>query len=266
MKLIVIVLTVFSLKSCGSQKTTANMQDSQEARQVEKLSGTYAITVLGNNTKLPENAHLTFDDTKNRVSGYAGCNRFSGDYSIEGKTIKFGALISTKMYCKRFMDIENDLLRSLEKVNSFSIENSTLSILANDVVLIRASKDATIEKQSIPKYSIKYDAISRGIYKSISIKDNTLFFSNDRNSKPISRSCSAEEIELISTYLKNIDVGNLSTLEAPSKAHQFDGAAGATMSITKDGTTYQTPTFDHGKPNKAIADLVNTLIQMSEKQ
>ena len=265
MKFIIIALTVFAMKSCGNQKATANMQNDINAKQVEKLSGTYTITIIGNNTKLPEDAHLTFDESKLRVSGYAGCNRFSGDYSTEGNTIKFGALVSTKMYCKRFMDIENNLLRALEKANYFSLENGILSIQADTNVMVRATESKTIEKQA-SKYSLKYDAISRGIYQSIAIKDNTLFFTNGRDAKPISRSCSAEEIALITEYLNHIDVDNLSTLEAPSKAHQYDGAAGATMSITKDGTTYHTPTFDHGKPNKAIADLVNTLIQMSEKQ
>jgi heat shock protein HslJ len=40
---------------------------------------------------------LQFDG--NRLSGSAGCNRFSGSYSVDGGTLKAGPLIATEMAC-----------------------------------------------------------------------------------------------------------------------------------------------------------------------
>ena len=266
MKFITILLTIFALKSCGNQKATANMQDNMEAKQTEILSGKYSITLLGSNKNLPENIHLSFDDTKNTVSGFAGCNRFSGNYSIDGKTLKFGPIVSTKMYCKRFMDIENHVLKALENTNSYHLVNSKLTLQSDDFVLIEAIKNNTDNKALIDKYTIEYSAITRGTYKTISFVDNTLFYSNDRNTKPTARTCNADERAIISKLVNELNLDALATLEAPSKAHQYDGAAGATFSITNNGKTYQTQTFDHGKPHEDIAELVNALMSMSEKQ
>ncbi len=40
---------------------------------------------------------LQFDG--NRLSGSAGCNRFSGSYSVDGTTLKAGPLMATEMAC-----------------------------------------------------------------------------------------------------------------------------------------------------------------------
>ena len=42
-------------------------------------------------------ASLEFED--NRLSGSAGCNRFSGSYAIDGRTLTAGPLMATKMAC-----------------------------------------------------------------------------------------------------------------------------------------------------------------------
>ncbi|MBQ0787128.1 MAG: META domain-containing protein, partial [Oceanihabitans sp.] len=106
MKFITILLTVFALESCGNTKAATNLQNNTEAKQTETLSGKYMISSFIDNTEIPENSHLNFDATTNRVSGFAGCNNFSADYSTEGNTMKFGVFMSTKMQCKRFMDVE----------------------------------------------------------------------------------------------------------------------------------------------------------------
>lgn len=43
--------------------------------------------------------YMNFDAKEKRMSGYDGCNRTGGNYSIEGNTLKFAALFSTKMAC-----------------------------------------------------------------------------------------------------------------------------------------------------------------------
>lgn len=266
MKFITILLTVFALKSCGNTKAAANMQDNIEVKQTESLSGKYGITSFIKNAELPENIHLNFDETTNRVSGFAGCNNFSGDYSVEGNNIKFGPFISTKMYCKRFMDVELSLLKTLEEATSFSLENNTLTLKNNKEDLIFANKNISSKIAQGDDYSIEYSAITRGSYLNISIKDDSIISQKNRSSAPETRKCSQKETTDIFKKVALLNLEELQNLEPPSTAHQYDGAAGVTFTITKNGKTYRTKTFDAGKPNAEIEDLVNTILSMAEKQ
>ena len=266
MKFITILLTVFLLKSCGNTKAATNMQDNIEAKQTEILTGKYMISSFVKNTELPKNIHLNFDETTNRVSGFAGCNNFSGAYSVTGKTIKFGTFISTKMHCKRFMDVEQGLLKTLEETTSFSIENNMLTLKNSKEDLVFATKNNISKIIQEEGYTIEYVVTSRGIYKNITVKNNSIIYQKDRSSKVESRQCSTEETTSILKKMKDLSIEELPNLESPSKAHQYDGAAGATLKITKDGKTYQTQTFDQGKPNAKIEELVNTILSIAEKQ
>ena len=267
MKFITILLTVFALKSCGNTKAASNMQDNIQSKQTEVLSGKYNITSFADNKELPENIHLNFDAVANRVSGFVGCNNFSGKYTVNGNNIKFGPFMSTKMACKGFMDLEQSLLNTLEEETiTFSIENNVLTLKNGKKDLISANKNTSLKIAKDDDYSIEYLVVSRGTYKNVTVKNNSLNFQNDRGSKMESRKCSTEEIASIFSKMEDLSIDELPNLEAPSKAHQYDGAAGATLKITKDGVTYQTKTFDHGKPNTQIEDLVNTILSMTEKQ
>ena len=266
MKFITILLTVFALKSCGNTKAAANMQDNIEVKQTEILSGKYMISSFIKKTELPENMYLNFDETTNRVSGFAGCNNFSGAYSVEGNRIKFGPFVSTKMHCKRFMDVEQSLLKTLEETTSFSLENNMLTLKNDKEDLVFGSKKTTSRIAEGDDYTIEYIATSRGSYTNVTVKNNSLTFQKDRSSKIESRECSTEEVATLFKKMEDLSIDELPNLESPSKAHQYDGAAGATLKITKDGKTYQTQTFDHGKPNAKIEELVNTILSIAEKQ
>ena len=266
MKLITILLMAFALKSCGNSKATTNIQDDMEMNQTEILSGTYNITLVGNNKDLPENIHLNFDETKNRVSGFAGCNNFSGDYNIDGDIIKFGALMSTKMFCKRFMDIEQHVLKALEQTNTFSIKDNTLNLRNGESILIEAIKSRNERMVQDDDYTIEYTATTRGFYTQVIIKNGTLSIQKDRDhNAPIETIvCSEEELKALNTLLKEIDLEKLSIYEGPTKKRLYDGAAIANLKITWSGNDYSTPSFDHGYPNSNIEAFVNTITSMAK--
>ena len=61
-----------------------------------------------------------------RVSGNAGCNRFSGSLVVEGDKVVFGPLMSTKMACEN-MNLEAQLLSKLSgKSIKYSLSGDTL--------------------------------------------------------------------------------------------------------------------------------------------
>lgn len=56
------------------------------------------------------------------AGGSAGCNHYNGTYTVDGGTIAFGPLISTKMACEQpLMTMESTYLTSLQAATSYAI-------------------------------------------------------------------------------------------------------------------------------------------------
>ena len=70
---------------------------------------------------------VTFD-AKGKVYGDAGCNRFTGGYTITGDRIKIGPLASTMMYCEGKMDAEAAFLKKLQASTSFHATDMALTL------------------------------------------------------------------------------------------------------------------------------------------
>jgi len=266
MKFITILLTVFTLNSCGNSKATSNMQDNTDAKQTETLSGRYLVSSLVAIDELPSDTYLSFDETTNRVSGYAGCNRFSGNYTVDGNNIAFTNIIATRMYCKETMPAEQNLISALENANTFSIANNVLTLNNAKDTLVQAAKSESTKEAQKEEYTIEYTAVTRGTFINIVVKSDSITYQKDRRTKAETRTFNAEEKDAIYAKLNAVNLKELPSLEAPSKAHQYDGAAGAILTIVKNGQTYRSQTFDHGQPNTKIEDLVSTILSMTEKQ
>ncbi|ULC59950.1 hypothetical protein MBM09_02960 [Flaviramulus sp. BrNp1-15] len=118
--------------------------------------------------------------------------------------------------------------------------------------------------QTKENYVIEYTASSRGIYNQVTLDKNNISTLQKRGGTPIIKSCTEENWNSIMKHFKSIDVQNISTLKAPSKKFQFDGAAIAHLKITKGDKTYETPPFDHGNPPEEIAELVKEILSISE--
>jgi len=63
-----------------------------------------------------------------KINGDAGCNRFLGEYSVDGSTIDIGPLASTLMFCEGVMDAERALLKALEKSASYTVKGERLTL------------------------------------------------------------------------------------------------------------------------------------------
>ena len=82
----------------------------------------WTLAQLGENTNPVGNGGnpvtLRLDSTELRASGNAGCNRYSGPYTLAGSRLSFGPAISTKMACDQGMDVETAFLSMLPSVTS----------------------------------------------------------------------------------------------------------------------------------------------------
>ena len=90
----------------------------------------WVLTVLGGNDVTPSArnpAHLSFSEAT-VVSGATGCNRLSGPVTIDTHTMRFGALVSTRMACVDGADVETRFLAALEATRSWGLDSGKLRL------------------------------------------------------------------------------------------------------------------------------------------
>jgi putative lipoprotein len=74
-------------------------------------------------------ATLSFD-AEGRVSGSGGCNRLSTSVQIDGSSLTFGAIATTRRMCDpAVMNQEAKFLLALERTRQFRVEGSRLVLL-----------------------------------------------------------------------------------------------------------------------------------------
>lgn len=61
-----------------------------------------------------------------RVHGFAGCNRLTGGYRIEGTGLEFAQLAMTRMACAEGMDLEQRFSAVLERVTGYELAGDRL--------------------------------------------------------------------------------------------------------------------------------------------
>ena len=256
MKYITILLTVFLLKSCGNAKDITIMQENNEDQSIENITGNYLVTKLGANDNLSHVPTLEFDESTNRIFGFAGCNRFFGSYKREGNSITFSQLGSTKMMCNEEANtIENTFLNILNETNQIAIEDGNVILLKNENLLL------TTNKKQEQKITILYQASSRGSFEEISVSKDSFSLCNDIYRKHIkSFEYDVKDWNVCLELLKEIDVKNLPKIKAPTSMRQYDGAPHAMLTIKNDNETIQSNSFDHGHPPEEIKALVEKLL------
>lgn len=101
----------------------------------------WTLVQLGENSSPAGNGGkpvtMTLASAETRASGNAGCNRYSGPYTLSGTSLSFGPAISTKMACNEGMDVETAYLSMLPNVTSFAATDSSLVLLGANGALAR---------------------------------------------------------------------------------------------------------------------------------
>lgn len=81
---------------------------------------------------------INFDPSTKKVNGNSSCNNFSGTYELDGNDIHFGPLMSTKIGCPG--NGEQVFFKNLEKVKHFDIQENALTMIMDDIVVMRWKK------------------------------------------------------------------------------------------------------------------------------
>jgi hypothetical protein len=104
-----------------------------------------------------------------------------------------------------------------------------------------------------------YTATSRGFFQKITIKNQEVFVSKDRNAIEEGKGVKIPDSdwkELVANF-QAINLEEIPNLKSPTEKRFYDGAAIANLKITFKDKTYESQSFDHGFPPAAIEKLVN---------
>jgi len=92
----------------------------------------WKLVQLGEKQVIPTDqqreASLTFHTDQNRVTGSGGCNRLTGSYTLQGNTLRFGGIASTRMACMQGMETETAFLSVLQDVRTWKTIGQQLEL------------------------------------------------------------------------------------------------------------------------------------------
>jgi heat shock protein HslJ len=77
-------------------------------------------------------AWLMLDPAGHRASGFAGCNRLTGDYTVKGDRFSFSHMATTLQMCLQGMEQEQAFLNVLPAVARWRVTGTQLALLDED--------------------------------------------------------------------------------------------------------------------------------------
>ena len=119
----------------GVTRTETNIVYMEDSR------GNKITPPQGANYHIPQRPSINFYGSNDTYSGFTGCNKISGRYSVTGtNSITFkNATPSTKMVCIGDFD-ETEFVNTLQRVTSFKSVDGQLQLMEGDKVLLVFAK------------------------------------------------------------------------------------------------------------------------------
>ena len=140
------------------------------------------------------------------------------------------------------------------------------TVILLSVFLIKSCTSQT--KNDLKTAVLEYSANTRGFYQKITIENQMVSVSKDRNGneKPITTKISEKDWKELVGYFETINLDSLATLKAPTEKRFHDGAAIANLKVVYKDKTYETEAFDHGFPPSAIKKIVDKINTFAKKE
>ena len=111
------------------------------------IIGSYSVNSLLSKDISDKDYFITFEADK--ISGFMGCNLYSGTYEANDSSIAIGALAATRKYCEKEMDYETTWLNIASEVATYKLEHKTLSLFdSNNKLLLKATKKLDIKNDN----------------------------------------------------------------------------------------------------------------------
>jgi heat shock protein HslJ len=94
----------------------------------ESLNGNYKISEIRGKQTISENFIITFNPVGDKVSGNTGCNNFSAHFDQQGRKLEFSTPMNTRKYCEGKMELERQILSSLERATRLERTGQEITI------------------------------------------------------------------------------------------------------------------------------------------
>ncbi|TYC14211.1 META domain-containing protein [Bizionia gelidisalsuginis] len=133
-KIFTVLLIATVIMGCKSDKKNATEMSSPDTSMVDITDTQWTLmtlegTDLENAEQNGQVIHFTLVSEGNRVSGFAGCNTFTGNYTIEeGNRISFNALATTRMACPDAKIDEKNVLSVFEMTDNYTVSGDKLML------------------------------------------------------------------------------------------------------------------------------------------
>jgi heat shock protein HslJ len=91
-------------------------------------------TLAGEAISLPSGVEVPYLSVAedNSLTGFGGCNRLMGSVKLEGSSLSFPGVGSTKMYCKDAQATETAFLNAMRATTTFRVDGDKLTLLGQD--------------------------------------------------------------------------------------------------------------------------------------
>lgn len=123
-------LVAAALAACGPQmRGGAPMLLAGSSWRLTELNGRAAVAVPDDGAPT-----LQFDASEPRASGNGGCNQYTGPYTQEGSSLRFGPIVATRRACvdKVANRQEMDFLAALHSTTRFTVAGGELVLYAGE--------------------------------------------------------------------------------------------------------------------------------------
>jgi heat shock protein HslJ len=82
--------------------------------------------------------YIMLDREQKRETGFTGCNNFFGGYELDGASLKFGPIGTTRMACPDLeTGLETEFFKALEKTRRWKISDGELLLIDESDILAR---------------------------------------------------------------------------------------------------------------------------------
>lgn len=124
--MVLAIITVIAMGCNSNKKKNSDSFDTAITGKYWKLK-----TIGGKEVKMNENQEreifITLKTQDNRLTGFAGCNSVSGEFTLEeGNRVKFSKMVTTRMFCPD--TDEPAFLKVLEMADNFTVKDDVLSL------------------------------------------------------------------------------------------------------------------------------------------
>ena len=130
------------------------------------------------------------------------------------------------------------------------------------------AQSENINKKAQNEMILEYVANTRGFFKKITIQNNVVSVSRDRNGKDIPQKAAISDKDWneLMSYFEVINLDKMPGLKDPTQKRFYDGAAIANLKVTYNGKEYMTTDFDHGFPPSEIEKIVVKINSFSKEE